>query len=143
MKQTLLIADGDAELCDLYRRFFTEGGYEVETSSDGLSCLRKLRQRAPVVLVLDLELRWGGGDGVLAWLREESPTHGIPVILTATAGYAQDFAECSAPPVMDYLPKPFALNALLESVRSAVAKQGEKEPSNLNRVPAYPELFIG
>ena len=72
MKQALLIADRDAELCDVYRRFLTDRGYEVETSSDGLDCLRKLRQVTPAVLVLDLELLWGGGDGVLAWLREES-----------------------------------------------------------------------
>src|SRR5438067_11067086 len=72
MKQTLLIADGDAELCDLYEMFLTECGYEVEAASDGLDCLRKLRQVIPAVLVLDLELRWGGGDGVLARLREES-----------------------------------------------------------------------
>ena len=31
MKQTMLIADGDAELCDHYRNFATKHGYEVET----------------------------------------------------------------------------------------------------------------
>jgi DNA-binding response OmpR family regulator len=118
MKQTLLIADGDAELCDLYQRFLTDRGYEVETSSDGLDCLRMLHQMTPAALVLDLELRWGGGDGVLAWLREDGLMPGIPVILTATAGYAQDFAEFIEPPVVAYLPKPFALTALLECVRS-------------------------
>jgi DNA-binding NtrC family response regulator len=142
MKQTLLIADGNADLCDLCRRSFTERGYEVETSSDGLDCLKKLRQVTPAAFVLDLELRWGGGDGVLAWLREESLMPGIPVILTATAGFPLDLAEYD-PPVVDYLPKPFALTALLESVRSAVAKRERREPSNLNRVPRYSELFIG
>ena len=141
MKQTLLIADGDAELCDLCRRFLTARGYDVETSLDGLDCLEKLRRLEPAVLVLDPELLWGGGDGVLAWLREESLMPGIPVILTATAGYPQDFAEFTEPPVVDYLPKPFALTALLEKVRSAVAKKGHRELSTPNHV--YSELFIG
>ena len=141
MKQTLLIANGDAELCDLYRRFLTARGYDVEISLDGLDCLEKLRRLETAVLVLDLELRWGGGDGVLAWLRDESLMPGIPVILTATAGCAQDFAEFIESPVVAYLPKPFALTGLLESVRSAVAKKGRREPSNLHRV--YSELFIG
>ena len=39
MKQTLLIADGDAELCDLYRQFLTVRGYDVETFLDALGCL--------------------------------------------------------------------------------------------------------
>jgi DNA-binding NtrC family response regulator len=129
MKQTLLIGDGDAELCDLYSRFLTARGYDVATSLDGLDCLEKLRQLESVVLVLDPDLRWGGGDGVLAWLREESLMPGIPVILTATAGYAQDFAEFFEPPVVDYLRKPFTLTALLESVRSAVANKGRREPA--------------
>ena len=143
VNQTLLIADRGAELCEVFRRFLTNRGYEVETSTDGLDCLAKLRQVTPAVLVLDLELPWGGGDGVLAWLREGSPAPGMPVVLTTTAGYPLDMAGFKDPPVVDYLPKPFALTALLESVRSAVARRGRREPSNLNRVPHYSKLFIG
>jgi DNA-binding response OmpR family regulator len=143
MKQRVLIADGDTELCDLYLRFVSEAGYEVETSSDALDCLRKLRQRSPAVMVLNLELHWGGGDGVLAWLREERHAPGIPVILTATAGHPWDMANFTGPPVVDCLPKPFALRALLESVRSAVARTGQWERSNRDRVPSCSELFIG
>lgn len=141
MKPTLLIADGDAELCDVYGRFLTERGYEVATSTDGLDCLRKLRQLTPAVVVLDLDLRWGGGDGVLAWLREENPMPAISVVLTATACSA-DGAERSEPPVVAYLPKPFALTALLESVRAAVAN-GHAGARNASLVPASPEFFIG
>lgn len=141
MKPTLLIADGDPELRDLYRSFLAERGYAVETSSDGLDCLTKLRQRAPAAFVLDLELHWGGGDGVLGWLREECPAHRIPVILTATAGGPQGLAKFTEPPVVDYLSKPFTLTALLERVRSAVATNVQEKPSYSNRVRS--EIFIG
>jgi len=123
MKQRLLIADRNVELCQVFRRFLTERGYEVETCTDGLDCLAKLRQLLPAVLVLDLELLWGGGDGVLAWLREESPAPGFPVLLTATAatplayGWMQRAARCGLPT------QPFPLTSLLESVRSAVARK--------------------
>ena len=59
MKQTLLIADGDTELRDLYQQFLTDRGYDVETGSDGPDCLMKLRRLTPDAIVLDLELRWG------------------------------------------------------------------------------------
>lgn len=36
MKQRLLIADRDAELCEVFRRFLTERGYVLETSTAGL-----------------------------------------------------------------------------------------------------------
>ena len=84
-----------------------------------------------------------GGDGVLAWLREENPTPEVSVVLTATACPPPDLADRSAPPVVGYLPKPFALTALLESVRSAVARRGPREPSNLNRMIATRSFSSG
>jgi CheY-like chemotaxis protein len=114
MKQSMLVADGDAELCDLYRRFSTERGYEVETTSDGLDCVRKLRQVTPAVLVLDLELRWGGGDGVLGWLREEPQFLPRRVVLTSAEASAHNFDRLASPPVVKTLTKPFPLSALLD-----------------------------
>lgn len=139
MKQTVLIADCDAELCAVWRRFLTERGYEVGTASTGLDCLKELRQLKPVVLVLDLHLHWGGGDGVLAWLREEVPTLAIPVVLTATACSPRDVAKRIEPPVVGYLPKPFALTALLERVRAASKGQ---ETARKSRFAASSEFFI-
>jgi two-component system response regulator MprA len=124
MNQALLIADGDAELCDVYRGFFACQGFDVKTALDGLDCVEKLRRVTPAVLVLALELRWGGGDGVLAWLREEGAKSGVPVILTIAAGSPPHMAAFTEPPVVDHLCKPFALTALLERVRSAGARTG-------------------
>jgi len=140
---SLLIADGDEQLCSLYEMFLTECGYDVETASDGLDCLNKLRPVAPAVLILDMELRWGGGDGVLAWLRDESLTNEVSVILTATAAYSDDLAAIDAPPVVDYLLKPFAIDALLKSIRSAVANKERRKPLGAYRAPPCSEVFVG
>jgi CheY-like chemotaxis protein len=107
MKPVLLIADSDAELCDIYQQFLGREGYEVVIASDGLDCLEKLRRVRPAALVLDLVLRWGGGDGVLAWLREESAGPGVAVVLTATGGHHPGRGEDTGPPVVRFLPKPF------------------------------------
>src|SRR5262249_29864893 len=107
MRQRLLIAESDAELCNIYQKFLAKCGFDVETASDGLNCLEKLRQVMPEVLVLDRELSWGGGDGVLAWLREQNSATSAAVILTATAGHARDGLEDLEPPVAKLLAKPF------------------------------------
>ena len=143
MKPTLLIADGDAELCDLYQRYITGRGYEVETASDGLECVAKLRQATPAAMLLDLELRWGGGDGVLAWLREDRAAPQVPVILMATTGCSLDVAKVIKPPVVQVLPKPFTLTALLMSVRSAVARNARAQPFYGDRASVRLELFVG
>jgi DNA-binding NtrC family response regulator len=126
MKPTVLIAEGDPELRCLYQKTITARGYDAVTATDGLDCLAKLQRATPAAVVLDLELRWGGGHGVLAWLREERASSGIAVILTATATHPVSASQDIAPPVIGFLLKPFGLTALLEGVRSAVAEgQGE------------------
>jgi DNA-binding response OmpR family regulator len=137
MKPRLLIADDDAELCQLYGRFLAERGYEVETSTDGLDCLRKLRCRQPAVLVLDLELRWGGGDGVLAWLREQAGPALPAVVLLASGASPEPLTELVVPPVTCCLRKPFSLDALLNGVRTAAA-QGQRRSTDRSREAAFP-----
>jgi DNA-binding response OmpR family regulator len=136
MKPTLLIAESDAELRDAYRRFLTGRGYDLETAADGLDCLEKLRRVTPAVLVLDRGLRWGGADGVLAWLREERAASGIAVMLTSTASYPPDTAGDIEPPVVGLLPKPFVLTALLESVRVLMARTRREGPLRGDRASA-------
>ena len=143
MKPIVLIADGDAELCEIYQRFLGREGYEVVIASDGLDCLEQLRRVRPAALVLDLGLHWGGGDGVLAWLREESAGPEVGVVLTATNGHRPGRAEDTGPPVVRFLPKPFALTALLETVRAAVTNKGLAGPFDRHRTPPCSELFIG
>jgi DNA-binding response OmpR family regulator len=143
MSQTLPIAEGDAELCDIFQSFLTTRGYGVETASNGLDCVEKLRRVVPAAIVLDRELCWRGGDGVLAWLRESEATLSVPVVLTATAGYLPDGTNAIEPPVVAVLAKPFTLTALLESVRAAVAKKECQAPFNGIGAPAGPELCIG
>ena len=71
-------------------------------------------QMTPAVLVMDLELRWGGCDGVLGWLREEPQFLPSRVVLTSTNASAHIFDSLTLPPVLKMLMKPFPLSALLD-----------------------------
>jgi two-component system response regulator AtoC len=143
MRPLLLIAEGDAELREVYREALATHSYHVETAADGLECLEKLRRLMPEVLVLDQDLRWGGGDGVLAWLREQCSLARASVVLTAWADCPVDLPEHVQAPVVKLLPKPFTLAALLQSVRAAVAENKREEQFYLNRTAPCSELFIG
>jgi len=143
MRSILLIAESDLELRDACRRFFAERGYDVETAADGLDCVEKLRRVSPAVLVLDRELRWGGADGVLALLREQGAQCEVSVVLTAPTDDSANVAVDIERPVVRFLPKPFGLTALLESVRGLMVRTGLENPFVWNRGFASPELFIG
>jgi len=66
----------EAELRD----YLTGRGFDVEVASNGLECLALLREVRPDVVVLNWELPWGGGDGVLTVLQEEFRL--LPVVLS-------------------------------------------------------------
>jgi len=118
MTNRLLIADADAEMSDLYRRFFSHHGYEVESAAGGLECLAKLHSRPNIYVILDLEIPWGGGDGVLACLREEFPERSHPIVVLTSRPFLQAGPEQVQPPVVRCFQKPCHLNELLDCIRS-------------------------
>lgn len=143
-KHPVLIAESDADLRDIYQGFLHDRGFVVEAASDGLDCVRMLRAARPAVLVLDLELPWGGGDGVLSWLREESLMSDVAVVLTATAGAPPGLADDSESPVVKTLAKPFTLSTLLEAVLVAAGHPTKKETTfDGNRPALCSEMYIG
>jgi CheY-like chemotaxis protein len=112
MAPAVLIADADPELCDLYWRFFSHHGWEVRASGGGVDCLAQLRHSSPRLLILDLQLPWGGGDGLLEVMRGDPSLARIPVVLTTTAALPEALSGLLSPPVVQALWKPFSLTAL-------------------------------
>ncbi len=115
---TVLLAEADRELRDACHHFLFLHGFQVDAAADGLECLAKLRRTVPDLLILDLELPWGGGDGVLGLLREEPRILPNRVVLTSAIVTINLLDNFAASHVVRVLTKPFALSALLESASS-------------------------
>lgn len=113
----LLVAENDPTLVRLYRQFFARNGYQVEAVAGGLECVRKLRGADYPLLVLDQDIPWGGGDGVLAVMRDDARLARIPVLLTTNGADADAAPADARPPVAWVMRKPFSLAALLAGVR--------------------------
>jgi DNA-binding NtrC family response regulator len=79
MKTRILIAHSDGYLLDLYETVFVDEHCEVEVVENGLQCLASLKEFRPQIMILEWELPWGGGDGVLALLPQQYRR--IPVIV--------------------------------------------------------------
>jgi DNA-binding NtrC family response regulator len=111
MGPAVLIADADSDLCGVCHRFLSRHGWQVQTAGSGVECLAQLRQCSPYLLVLDVQLPWGGADGLLAVMRTDRRLGRIPVVLTSANG---PIANLVLPPVVQGLRKPFSLTALLD-----------------------------
>jgi DNA-binding response OmpR family regulator len=111
------MADGDTILLSLYRAFLTAEEIDVRTAATGLECLEHLRRWRPDVLVLDAELPWGAGAGVLAVMKEDPTVPLVPVLLlTANPAALADQAVA----IRDYplLIKPLPLSVLVGVIRT-------------------------
>ena len=77
----LLIANSDVRRRGELRRFFFNSGFLVVSVSNGLECLAEVVALEADVLVIALEIPWGGGDGVIARLNDGLPVCRKPLIL--------------------------------------------------------------
>lgn len=81
MKRHLLVASAFGAIAQRIEHFFSNRGYRIDTVDGGVDCLREVQRLAPDALILDWDLPWGGGAGVLARLSEIRMAIKMPVIL--------------------------------------------------------------
>lgn len=115
MIQTVLIADRDPRIRECCRRYLQAHGYDAGAAGDGLQCVEQLQSLSPDVLVLDPEILWGGGVGVLAWLREQAPLKTVRVILT-DGHFLEKFPPDMQPLIVSRLERPNGLYDLTEFI---------------------------
>jgi DNA-binding response OmpR family regulator len=108
----VLMADPDESLHPLYREPLSREGFEVDRALNGLECVSRLRERRPDVLVLEPQLPWGGGDGVLAMMGEDPQFATVPVMVLTSCRDPHILKAVTRFPVSDYQLKPLAPNRL-------------------------------
>jgi len=125
MLPRILIADANNSWRDFVCESLLARGYQTEIASEGPECLRKMAGFRPDLLILDLELPWGGGEGVLACMRDSFDALAVPVVLTSAITPPGDLAEFVKPPVVRCLTKPFERVTLLETVLFSAIRDAE------------------
>ncbi len=138
---TVLFADADSNRRDLYARALSSFGFEVEAIDNAVECQAKLRKSLPDVLILDLNLPWGGGYGVLSVMHDSPHLCDIPVVLLATEGLTGLSVEVKLP-IARILCRPISLYGLLKCVLGVATRPLRQTlDCELDTVPS--EVFIG
>ncbi len=118
MPTRVLIADHDEALLASYTAYLAGEGFGVATARSGLECLEQLRHSLPDILVLDLELPWGGGAGVLARMPDGSDVPPVPVLVLSAIHQPAALAELVHFPMMtDFHIKPLGVDPLARIIR--------------------------
>ena len=90
----------------------------MDMALSGLECVARLRERVPDVLVLEPQLPWGGGDGVLAIMGDDPDLAAVPVMVLTSCRDPHVLDRVARFPISDYHLKPLEPDRLAERLRS-------------------------
>jgi two-component system response regulator CpxR len=115
----ILLADDDAELCEMLQEYLEAEGFEVEAVHDGEAALQRARTSSHDVLVLDVMMPRRNGFDVLRDLRKSSL---IPVLMLTARDEDVDSIVGLEMGADDYLPKPCNPRVLVARIRAVLRR---------------------
>jgi two-component system nitrogen regulation response regulator NtrX len=116
----VLITDDEANLRRMLSAVLVADGFRVAEAATGEEAIAAVQKRRPDALLLDLQMP-GGKDGLatLEQLAREAP--GLPVIMMSGRAGLQDAVRATKLGAYHFLEKPLAPEAVLLTLRSALA----------------------
>ncbi|WP_010216994.1 nitrogen regulation protein NR(I) [Sphingomonas sp. PAMC 26621] len=144
----ILVVDDDAAIRTVVGQALKRDGHRVTTAATIAEAEVQLAGRAPDVLVTDVVLPDGNGLDLVERVVASHP--GLPVIVLSAQNTLTTAVRSTEVGAFDYLPKPFDLDALSQSVQSALARGsgGVFEPSDedetlplIGRSPAMQDVY--
>lgn len=135
----ILIIDDEQSILNLVSSYLRQEGYEVYTSSDGLSGLKAAQAYKPDLVVLDIMLPGMDGIELLSRLRRESDAYVI--MLTAKSEETDKIVGLSVG-ADDYVTKPFSPRELVARIKAALRRLRSSRGSPEGGVLAFKNIRI-
>jgi len=117
----ILIADDDPTILSLLNKILLSKGYEVQLAENGSVADKLLKAETFDLLISDIKMEPVDGMQLLKRTRQMRPHIGV-IMLTAYATVATA-VEAMKEGAFDYIPKPFKIDELLETVKRALDYQ--------------------
>ncbi len=117
----ILIADDDPTILSLLNKILLSKGYEVQLAENGDVAQKLLKTEQFDLLISDIKMEPVDGMQLLKKTRQFRPHVGV-IMLTAYATVATA-VEAMKEGAFDYIPKPFKIDELLETVKRALDYQ--------------------
>ncbi len=122
MAINVLVVDDDPGVRSVLDRFLSRRGFAVDTVEDGETALRRIREREPDLLLLDVYLPGISGMDVLYALEGEG--RAIPTLTFSGMPDDQMARESVLLGAMDFIYKPFTLTHLEKHFMGKLSEMG-------------------
>jgi two-component system response regulator AdeR len=122
----VLMVEDHPDIADLYELKLRLEGYRVAVASDGAAGLSLARSLMPDLILLDIHMPLLDGLQVLAALREDETTDGVPVVVCSEDDSPQLMKEARRLGAVAYLVKANLLpSRLSQTVGDVLGQRGE------------------
>jgi len=131
MPKEVLIVDDDTDFVDTTEIVLKSKGYETRTAHDGEEALKKVMEKVPDIMLLDIMMKTKG-DGI--WVSEEirsnKDTEKLPIIMITAVNQDADMLKYHFEknvglgseylPVNVFMEKPIEIDDLLEQIKELI-----------------------
>lgn len=128
----ILLIEDDREISTTLSGVLRGAGYEVLTAPNGIEGQKLIQTESPALVITDMMMPRMGGFPVLDFINALAVKPAVIMITANEGGRHKAYAEMLG--VVDYLRKPFPMEALLDAVQRAL--QSARQPALAKTAPA-------
>jgi len=147
--KTILVVEDELPILNGLVDLLEAEGYRVTTAVDGEDALRKYREAAPALILLDIMIPEKSGYDVCREIRSNDPL--TPILILTAKGQEVDKVVGLELGADDYIVKPFGPDELLARIRAALRRAGarpgkkkrDREPLRFGPVEIDPRTLTG
>ena len=137
--QTILIADDDANICELVRLYLEKEGFQTVVCLNGERAMEIFREGGIDLAILDIMMPKKDGVSVCREIRQESK---MPVIMLTAKGETFDKVLCLELGADDYVVKPFEGKELVARVKAVLRRSITEENTENEKTVSYENITI-
>jgi len=136
---TILIADDDANICELVRLYLEKDGFETVVCLNGERAMEIFRDGGIDLAILDIMMPKKDGVSVCREIRQESK---MPIIMLTAKGETFDKVLCLELGADDYVVKPFEGKELVARVKAVLRRTSSEESDATEKTVTYENMTI-
>lgn len=115
MSKNILVIDDDLAILEVLKIILEDSGYAVTSISSGSDIQRKVNEKKPDLILLDIWISGHDGRDIAHTLKNNKSSSNIPIIVMSAHNETKRIAHEAG--VDDFLAKPFDMNDLIAIVK--------------------------
>lgn len=138
-KATILVVEDEPKITELLKLYLERDGYQVVTASSGELALATFHEKAPELVLLDINLPEVNGLEVCRQIRRESD---LPIIMLTARDEEADKLIGLELGADDYITKPFSPREVIARVRAVLRRAAPAQPQQPQETLRAGELML-